>query len=115
MENGKTEKKFNTTVTAFFDAPEFGQDATGETHDSLVVDVTTRAGKNYKKEMGTAFVSAPLNADAFAAIKTAKPGDRLLLRKGKGLNKSGGRNFFLEVLPGLNNTNNTDNNTESDI
>lgn len=100
-----TEKVFNPTVGAFFDAPEFGQDATETTPDSLVIAVTTRSGKNFKKELGTAFTSAPINEEGFKNIqKHIQIGSKLLLRKAKNPNKNGGRTFYLEVLPELNNT-----------
>lgn len=96
----KEEKSYNPVVTAFFDAPAFGVDATPETPDSLLVIHTTKAGKSYKKELGSAFTSAALTADGFSVIqKNIQIGSRLLLRQSRKLNKNGGRTFFLEVLP----------------
>ncbi len=98
--NKTEERPRNPSVTAFFDAPVFGIDATENTPDSLVTEITTKAGKTYKKELGTAFTSAPLNADGFSVIqKNIQIGSRLLLRQSRKLNKNGGRTFFLEVLP----------------
>ena len=97
------EKKYNPTIGAFFDAPEFGTDATEETLDGLVSEVTVRSGKTFKKELGTAFRSAPIGEDDFQNIqKHLKVGSRLLLRKGSKPNKNGGRTFYLEILPEFN-------------
>lgn len=96
----KEEKSYNPVVTAFFDAPVFGVDATETTPDQLVTEVTTKAGKTYKKELGSAFSSAALTAEGFSVIqKNIQIGSRLLLRQSRKLNKNGGRTFFLEVLP----------------
>jgi hypothetical protein len=100
VKNTKEEKSYNPVVTAFFDAPVFGVDATETTPDQLVTEITTKAGKKYKKELGSAFTSAALTADGFSVIqKNIQIGSRLLLRQSRKLNKNGGRTFFLEVLP----------------
>jgi len=95
---GKNGKEFNPTVTAFFDAPKFGQDANENTPDQLVSEVTTKNGGTFKKEIGTAFLSMPIDAKAFEVIKNVKQGDKFLLRMSRNLNKNGGRTFFLEVI-----------------
>ena len=94
----KENKPRNPTVTAFFDAPVFGIDATEETPDNLVTEITTKAGRTFRKELGSAFTSTQLDAGALSVIQNAKAGDRLLLRQSSKLNKNGGRTFFLEVL-----------------
>lgn len=99
-DNTKQERPRNPSVTAFFDAPVFGVDATDTTPDLLVTEITTKAGKTYRKELGSAFTSVPISADAFSIIqKHVQVGSRLLLRQSTKLNKNGGRTFFLEVLP----------------
>jgi hypothetical protein len=91
--------KRNPTIGAFFDAPAFGEDATSETPDTLVTEITLKSGKTVKKELGTALISGNINEEGFQNLqKHVQVGSRLLLRKSKNLNKNGGRTFFLEVL-----------------
>lgn len=78
-------KKYNPTVTAFFDAPKFG-----------------KKDENGQGIEGTAFVSTNIDAKAFETIqKHVQIGTKLLLRESARLNKNGGRTFYLEVLPPL--------------
>lgn len=81
----KPAKKYNPTITAFFDAPKFGiKDELGEGVE------------------GTAFISTNIDAKAFETIqKHVSIGSKLLLRQAQRLNKNGGRTFYLEALPPL--------------
>ena len=85
----KKEKKNNPTVTAFFPAPKFSQkNEAGEPID------------------GTAFLSAPINEEAFSVIqKSVQLGTTLLLRLAPRLNKNGEKYWFMDVLPPLTNLN----------
>lgn len=81
-----SDKKYNATVTRMFDAPKF-------------------AAKALKGEEGAAFLSAKLDADSLAALKTVQLGGNLVLKKSPKLNTKGGFTYFLEVLPPYENTN----------
>jgi hypothetical protein len=73
-------KKFNPTVTAMFDAPNF-------------------ANKALKGEDGAAFLSAPIDDKAILALDQVQVGSKLLLKKSPKPNKNGGATYYLEVLP----------------
>jgi len=76
---------FNPTITAMFEAPKF-------------------AARALQGETGAAFLSAPLDAKALTALRNAKEGEKLLLKRSVKLNKSGEPTYFLEVLPVFNKT-----------
>lgn len=78
-------KSYNPTITAFFAADNFGmKDPEGN------------------RIPNTAFVSANIDAKAFAEIQNhVQLGTKLLLRKAARLNKNGGETWFLEALPPL--------------
>jgi len=78
-------KSYNPTITRFFSAPKFG--------------MKDEAGNRIP---GTAFVSANIDAEAFAEIQNhVQLGTKLLLRKAARLNRNGGETWYLEALPPL--------------
>lgn len=78
-------KSYNPTITAFFSAPKFGM-----------------KDKEGNRIPGTAFVSANIDAKAFAEIQNhVQLGTKLLLRKAARLNVNRGETWYLEALPPL--------------
>lgn len=81
--NTKSNRKYNPTITAFFDAPKFSM-----------------KGEDGSPIEGTAFISTNIDSKAFEIIqKHVSVSTKLLLRQAVRLNKNGGRTFYLEVLP----------------
>lgn len=84
--DAQNDKKFNPTVTAFFDSPKFAKNVFGKT------------------DPDNAFLSMPLDDKAIEELQKAKKGQRLLLARSARPNKNGGATFFLEILPPYNKT-----------
>lgn len=77
------DKKYNPTVTAFFSAPKF---LLKDTAGNPVPD--------------TAYISAVIDEEAFQVIqKNIQLGTKLLFRQSPRLNRTGGKTYYLEVLP----------------
>lgn len=95
-------KPYNPTLAVLFDAPAFGLDATDDTPEDQVVEITLNNGEKRRKIIGTAFRTKRegLSPNDFAQIqKSVQIGSGMLLRAGSKLNAAGGRNFYLEATP----------------
>jgi hypothetical protein len=78
MSETQSDKKYNETVTRFFDQPAFAAKALG------------------KEDENNAFVSESLDAAALKVLQSAKIGDQLVLKRSPKLNSRGRSTFFLE-------------------